>query len=44
MLVAAVLGNYSGAYSAKAVNPRYVRNAITVISVAITIAFFLRRH
>jgi len=44
MLVAGVIGSYIGARTAKAVNPRYVRNAITVISLAITIAFFLRRH
>jgi uncharacterized membrane protein YfcA len=44
MLVAGIIGNYVGARTAKAVNPRYVRNAITVISLAITIAFFLRRH
>jgi len=44
MLVAGVIGSYAGARTAKAVNPRYVRNAITVISLAITIAFFLRRH
>jgi uncharacterized membrane protein YfcA len=44
MLVAAVIGNYTGATTAKAVNPRYVRNAVTIISLAITIAFFLRRH
>ena len=44
MLVAGVIGSYTGARTAKAVNPRYVRNAVTIISLAITIAFFLRRH
>jgi uncharacterized membrane protein YfcA len=44
MLVAAVIGGYFGAVYARTVNPRYVRAAITVISFAITIAFFLRRH
>ena len=44
MLVAGVIGSYAGARTAKSVNPRYVRNAITVVSLAITIAFFLRRH
>jgi uncharacterized membrane protein YfcA len=44
MLVAGVIGSYTGARTAKAANPRYIRNAITVISLAITIAFFLRRH
>jgi uncharacterized membrane protein YfcA len=44
MLVAAVIGGYVGARYAKTVNPRYVRTAITMISAAITIAFFLRRH
>src|ERR1019366_9806129 len=41
MLVAGVIGSYTGARTAKAVNPRYVRNAVTIISLAITIAFFL---
>jgi uncharacterized membrane protein YfcA len=44
MLVAAVIGGYIGARSAKTVKQSYVRPAITVIGVAITIAFFLRRH
>lgn len=44
MLVAAVIGGYAGARFAKRTNPVYVRAAITVVSAAITIAFFLRRH
>jgi uncharacterized membrane protein YfcA len=44
MLVAAVIGGYIGARSAKIVKASYVRPAITMISVAITLAFFLRRH
>jgi hypothetical protein len=43
MLVATVIGGYIGARAAKKVNPRYVRAAISVTSIAITIAFFLRR-
>lgn len=44
MLVVAVTGGYVGARAAKRVDPSYVRICITAISVAITIAFFLRRH
>jgi uncharacterized membrane protein YfcA len=44
MLVAAVIGGYIGALSAKRVNQSYVRPVISAIGVAITIAFFLRRH
>jgi uncharacterized membrane protein YfcA len=44
MLVAAVIGGYIGARSAKIVKASYVRPATTMISVAITLAFFLRRH
>ena len=44
MLVAAVIGGYIGARSAKKINQRYLRVAISVVSAAITIAFFLRRH
>ena len=43
MLVATVIGGYIGARTAKKVNPRYVRAAVSVTSIAITIAFFLRR-
>jgi uncharacterized membrane protein YfcA len=44
MLGAAVIGSYIGAHSAKRVNPRYVRNAITLVSIAITVVFFLRHR
>ena len=44
MLVAAVIGGYIGAHYARRANPRYIRTAVTVISAAITIAFFLRRR
>jgi len=44
MLVAAVIGGYIGARSAKTVNQGYLRTAISLVSAAITIAFFLRRH
>jgi uncharacterized membrane protein YfcA len=44
MLVAAVLGGYTGATTAKRVDPKYLRAAIIVISFAMTIAFFLRRR
>jgi uncharacterized membrane protein YfcA len=44
MLGGAVIGGYGGAWSAKRVDPRYVRAAITAIGVSITIVFFLRQH
>jgi uncharacterized protein len=44
MLVAAILGGYTGATTAKRVDPKYLRAAIIVISFAMTIAFFLRRR
>jgi len=44
MLVAAVIGGYVGARFARRANPRYVRAAVTIISSAITIAFFLRHR
>ena len=44
MLIAAVVGGYVGAHWAKKVDQRYVRGVITVISVSITVLFFLRRH
>jgi uncharacterized membrane protein YfcA len=44
MLVAALIGGYVGARAAKKVNPRYVRTTVTIISVAITIAFFVKYH
>ena len=44
MLVAAVIGGYVGAHYARRADPRYIRVAVTVISAAITIAFFLRHR
>jgi uncharacterized membrane protein YfcA len=44
MLVAAVIGGYAGARFARRANPRYIRTAVSVISAAITIAFFLRHR
>jgi uncharacterized membrane protein YfcA len=44
MLVAAVIGGYTGARAAKRFNPRHVRIAVILISSAITVAFFLRQH
>jgi uncharacterized protein len=44
MMVAAIVGGYVGARGAKRVDQRCVRIAITVISAAITIVFFLRRR
>src|SRR5579863_4479328 len=44
MLAAAIVGGYIGARTARRVNPRYIRAAVTVVSAGITIAFFLRRH
>ena len=43
MLVAAVLGGYAGARVARRINPRILRAGITLISIGMTIAFFLRR-
>ena len=42
MLLAAVIGGYVGAHTARRMNPEHVRNVISVISVAVTIAFFVR--
>jgi hypothetical protein len=44
MLVAAIIGGYIGARTARRVNPRYIRAIVTVVSAGITVAFFLRRH
>ncbi len=44
MLVAAIIGGYVGAHTARKVDPRYIRAIVTVVSAGITIAFFLRRH
>lgn len=42
MLVAAVIGGYIGAHSARRIHPLIVRRIVVVISAAITIAFFAR--
>ncbi len=44
MLVGTVGGGYAGAHWARKANPRVLRACITVISIGITIAFFLRKH
>jgi hypothetical protein len=44
MLVAAILGGYIGARTARKVDPRYIRALVTVVSAGITVAFFLRGH
>jgi uncharacterized membrane protein YfcA len=44
MLIGTSIGGYIGARSVKKVNPLYVRALVTVVSGAITIAFFLRKH
>jgi len=43
MLVAAVTGGYFGARFSRQLTPRVVRNAVTVISIVVTIVFFLRK-
>ena len=43
MLVAAIAGGYVGAHTARRMNPAHVRHVISAISVAVTIAFFVRR-
>jgi uncharacterized membrane protein YfcA len=42
MLVAAVAGGYLGARVARRMNPSVVRAIVVIISVTVTIAFFLR--
>jgi uncharacterized membrane protein YfcA len=42
MLIAAVAGGYIGATVARRTNPTWIRSVIVVISVAVTVAFFLR--
>ena len=42
MLVAAVIGGFIGAYTAKKVDQKYLRAVIIVISFSMTVAFFLR--
>jgi hypothetical protein len=44
MLIGTAIGGYYGARMVKKVNPFYVRALVTVVSTAITILFFLRRH
>ena len=44
MLLGTSIGGYYGARMVKKVNPVYVRALVTVVSTAITIAFFLRKH
>jgi hypothetical protein len=43
MMVGSVIGGYVGARTARRMNPDHVRNVISVISIAVTIAFFMRR-
>lgn len=42
MLLAAVIGGYVGAHTARRMDPDHVRYVISFISVAVTIAFFMR--
>ena len=44
MLAGTSIGGYFGARMVKKVNPLYVRGLVTVVSTAITIVFFLRKH
>jgi uncharacterized protein len=44
ILVFAALGGYIGAHTAKKVDRRYIRAVVSVVSAAITILFFVRRH
>jgi uncharacterized membrane protein YfcA len=43
MLAAAVLGGYMGARFARKVNPSLIRGLIILVSMVVTVAFFLRR-
>jgi uncharacterized membrane protein YfcA len=43
MLVGAVIGGYVVARMVRKLNPRYLRAAVTVIGIGVTIAFFLRK-
>ena len=43
MLMGSIAGGYIGAHTARRMNPAHVRHVISVISVAVTIAFFARR-
>lgn len=42
MLVSAVIGGYAGARLARRTNPYRIRTLIIIISIAVTVAFFLR--
>jgi uncharacterized membrane protein YfcA len=42
MMAAAIVGGYMGARTARRIDQRYIRGAITAVSIAITIAFFAR--
>src|SRR5499427_6496142 len=42
MLVAAVAGGYAGARLAKRANPLWIRSIIILVSIGVTVAFFLR--
>ncbi len=44
MLVAAVIGGYGGARVAQRLNPEHLRAVISVVNVAVTIAFFVRGY
>jgi uncharacterized membrane protein YfcA len=43
MLVAATLGGYYGARVARLMNPKWLRAGVVVISVSVTVAFFVRQ-
>lgn len=42
MLVAAIIGGYSGAYFARKVNPLYIRRLVIVVGFAMSAYFFIR--
>lgn len=44
MLVGTIFGGYAGAHWVLRTNPKVLRACVTAISIAITIAFFLRKH
>ena len=44
LLIGTMIGGYFGAHGARKVKPQYIRAAVSVVSVLITVAFFLRRH
>jgi uncharacterized membrane protein YfcA len=43
LLIAAVVGGYTGAHLAKRVNPAIIRAIIIAVSTVVTVAFFIRR-